>query len=96
MDSEAMRGGRNQRESRSANARFLTVLNNADCPDGQLIPFLCECSDADCPGSVQITAWRYEDIHWDEEHYVILPGHKRIADEIVDENSYYEIVRKAA
>ena len=65
--------------------------------DGQLIPFLCECADDDCMGRIEITAWRYEDIHTDEGHYVILPGHTRIAGEkILEENSYYEIVKKAA
>jgi hypothetical protein len=97
MDSDALRGRQNQREVRYANRRFHSVLANASGPDGQLIPFLCECADAECRGSVEITVWRYEDIHLDDGHYVILPGHTRIAgEEIVEENSYYEIVKKAA
>ena len=48
-------------------------------------------------GRIDITAWRYEDIHSDTAQYVILPGHTRIAgQEIMEENSYYEIVKKAA
>ena len=48
-------------------------------------------------GRVEITAWRYKDIHGGERDYVILPGHTRIAgEEIMEENSYYEIVKKAA
>lgn len=97
MDSEAVRGRQNQREFRYANGRFFTVLNDASGPDGQLIPFLCECADADCRGSIEITTSRYGAIHVDERDYVILPGHTRIAgEEIVEENSYYEIVKKAA
>ena len=97
MDAEAKRGRHCQRQFRYANRRFLAVLQNSSAPDGQLIPFFCECADADCHGRVEITAWRYEDIHADEGDYVILPGHTRIAgEEIVEENSYYEIVRKAA
>jgi hypothetical protein len=43
------------------------------------------------------TASRYEDTHTEERHYVILPGHMRIAgEEIIEENSYYDVVRKAA
>ena len=95
MDSEAVRGRQNQREFRYANGRFFTVLNDASGPDGQLIPFLC--ADADCRGSIEITTSRYGAIHVDERDYVILPGHTRIAgEEIVEENSYYEIVKKAA
>jgi hypothetical protein len=91
-------GRQNQREFRYANGRFIDVLNSSTAnQDGQLIPFLCECADDDCMGRIEITAWRYEDIHADEGHYVILPGHTRIAgEEILEENSYYEIVKKVA
>ena len=97
MDSEAMDGRQNQREFRYANGRFHAVLTDASGPDGQLIPFLCECADAACRGSIEITTSRYGNIHVDERDYMILPGHSRIAgEEIVEENSYYEIVKKAA
>ena len=97
MDASRERGGQNQRQFRYANRRFFAVLEDAVAPDGQLFPFLCECADFDCQGRVEITAWRYEDIHADERDYVILPGHMRIAgEEIMEQNSYYEIVRKAA
>jgi len=98
MDADSERGRHNQREFRYANGRFVDVLNSsAATQDGQLIPFLCECADDNCMGRVEITAWRYEDIHVREGQYVILPGHMRIAgEEIMEENSYYEIVRKAA
>lgn len=57
---------------------------------------ICECAENDCMGRIEITAWRYEDIHEHARRYVILPGHTRIAgEEIVEENSYYEIVKKA-
>ena len=97
MDAEGKRGQQSQRQFRYANGRFLAVLQGSSAPDGQLIPFFCECADADCRGRIGITAWRYEDIHTDELNYVILPGHARIGGEaILEENSYYEIVRKAA
>ena len=98
MHSQSGHGRQNQREFRYANGRFVDVLNGSTATqDGQLIPFLCECADDDCMGRIEITAWRYEDIHADEGHYVILPGHTRIAGEkILEENSYYEIVKKAA
>jgi hypothetical protein len=98
MRSDSGHGRQNQREFRNANERFVDVLNGTTATqDGHLIPFLCECADDDCLGRIEITAWRYEDIHADEERYVILPRHMRIAgEEIVEENSYYEIVKKAA
>ena len=97
MTTDIERGRQNQRESRYANGRFFNVITDSTSPDGQMIPFLCECADGGCLGRVEITAWRYEDIHADERDYVILCGHMRIAgEEIVEENSYYEIVKKAA
>jgi hypothetical protein len=97
MNTESERGRHSQREFRYANGRFIDLLVKSMTPDGQLIPFLCECADPDCLGRIEITAWRYEDIHMDEQDYVILPGHARIAGEaILEENSYYDIVKKAA
>ena len=97
MDSASKRGRLTQGEVRYANSRFLAVVNGSATQDGQLIPFLCECAEDDCRGRIEITAWRYEDIHAHANQYVILPGHTRIAgEEIVEENSYYEIVKKAA
>ena len=97
MDSNSGRGRQSQREFRYANGRLVDVVNGSAARDGQLIPFLCECAEDDCTGRIEITAWRYEDIHAQEGRYVILLEHARIAGEdIVEENSYYEIVRKAA
>ena len=97
MDIDSRRGRQNQREFRYANGRFVDAVNGSATQDGQLIPFLCECAEDDCLGRIEITAWRYEDIHTEERRYVILPGHMRIAgEEIMEANSYYEIVKKAA
>ena len=97
MDAHSERGRLTQREVRYANSRFLDVVNGSVTQDGQLIPFICECAENDCMGRIEITAWRYEDIHEHARRYVILPGHTRIAgEEIVEENSYYEVVLKKA
>lgn len=91
------RARENQREFRYANGRLLDSVTDSTTPDWQLIPFICECADRDCKGRVEITVWRYEDIHADERDYVILPGHLRIAgEEIMEEHGYYEVVKKAA
>ena len=97
METTYERGRQNQREFRDANGRLFGAVTGSMTPDGQLIPFICECADDDCLGRVEITVWRYEDIHADERDYVILPGHMRIAgEEIMEENEYYEVVKKAA
>ena len=98
MQREHGRGRQNQREFRYANTRLVNVLSGPnEALDGQLIPFLCECADGDCLGCIRITASRYDAIHLDDRDYVILPGHLRIAGEqILVENEYYEVVKKAA
>jgi hypothetical protein len=92
------RGRQNQREFRYANTRLVDVVTGPNAsPDGQLIPFFCECADSDCRGRIQITAGRYDAIHLDRHDYVILPGHLRIVgEEILEQNEYYEVVKKAA
>jgi hypothetical protein len=90
-------GRQNQREFRYANERLADVVSGPEATDGQLISFLCECADNDCLGRIQITADRYEELHFSEPDYVILPGHLRIpGEEIVEETAYYEVVKKAA
>jgi hypothetical protein len=97
MNTDSKQGRQNQREFRYANGRFFDSVSDSMTPDEQLLPFFCECADDGCLGRIEITGWRYEDIHADERDYVILPGHMRIAgEEIMEENSYYEIVKKAA
>ena len=59
MNLASERGRHTQREFRYANGRFFDALTNSTSPDGQLIPFLCECADEGCMGRVEITAWRY-------------------------------------
>jgi hypothetical protein len=98
MQDEHARGRQNQSEFRYANTRLLQALGGSDAsPDGHLIPFLCECADEKCWDSVRITVDRYEAIHLDQLDYVILPGHLKIAGEnILEENGFYEVVKKAA
>ena len=98
MEDEQTRGRQNQGEFRYANTRLLQALDGSDkSPDGQLIPFLCECADGKCWDSIRITGDRYESIHLDDCDYVILPGHLRIpGEDIVEENGFYEVVKKAA
>jgi hypothetical protein len=98
MEEQRAHGRQNQGEFRYANTRFRQLLDGPNTPpEGQLIPFFCECADERCWDSIRITADRYEAIHLDERDYVILPGHLRIAgEEIVEENEFYEVVKKAA
>ena len=99
MASQDERGQLSQREFRYANGRLMSALVQASrgVVNGRLIGFFCKCADPICRGRVSITASRYDALHLDDRDYVILPGHLRVAgEEILEENAYYEVVKKAA
>jgi hypothetical protein len=96
MASRDARLAQNQREFRYANER-LQELGADIVNDGQLVAFLCECADDRCLGRIEITISRYDEIHVDPHHYVVLPGHLRVeGEETVEGYDYYEVVKKAA
>jgi hypothetical protein len=89
-------GGATQEASRGANERFHTVLVERPALDG-LIPFLCECADADCLGRVEMSLADYGQVHLDREVYVIMRGHPTIDGELpIEERERFDVVRKAA
>jgi hypothetical protein len=82
--------------ARSANERLQDVAGRT-AQQGEVIPFLCECADAECLGRVEISIDDYFVAHLDRSHFVIMPGHPRIDGEtMVADHGHYEVVRKAA
>jgi hypothetical protein len=82
--------------ARSANERLQDVAGRT-AQQGEVIPFLCECADADCLGRVEISIDDYFVAHLDRRHFVIMPGHQRSDGEtMVADHGHYEVVRKAA
>ena len=43
--------------------------------DGDLVPFVCECGDADCIGALMVTASEYADSHAAPNQFIVKPGH---------------------
>jgi hypothetical protein len=69
----------------------------ADVQDGQRIPFLCECADIACLGSVEASLGEFDVIREDPYRYFVLPGHLRIdGEEIGQRNGRYDVVSKEA
>lgn len=86
----------NQQTSRGANER-LRVLAAKIVAEDRVIPFLCECADADCLGRVDMTGADYGELHLDRNRYAILPDHQRMdGEEVVAQRALYDIVSKAA
>jgi hypothetical protein len=40
--------------------------------------WLCECSDLECVGRIEMTDVEYEDVRRHGTHFVLLPGHEQI------------------
>jgi hypothetical protein len=89
----------NQRMSRAANERIEEIIEGleGEVPYGTVIPFLCECADNECRGSINIDTADYMGIHIDRDLNIILRDHPTIDGEnVVEEHDGYDIVSKAA
>jgi hypothetical protein len=61
------------------------------------LTFVCECSDRDCTGRIQMTAAEFGDVRSSERRYVVLPGHEiPEIERIVEDRGAFEIVEKDA
>jgi hypothetical protein len=79
---------------REANERLHNVVE--DQPSSrQLVPFLCECADDDCMGTVEVTLSEWEDVAAKPNQYLMEAGHQRSeGEQVVSLLRDYEIARK--
>jgi hypothetical protein len=95
MPSQHERLEQNQKIFRAANARFEDAVDENAFDGARPVPFLCECADIECRGSIEITTGDYDAAHIDSDYYVILPGHRTIeGEEVVEDNATYLVVEK--
>jgi hypothetical protein len=82
---------RNEERFRNANERLKSRL--ADLAWADRIPFVCECSDADCMDVVDLTRAEYEGVRALAGAYLLAPGHERRLDgRVVERNDHYVVV----
>jgi hypothetical protein len=63
--------------------------------ESQRVPFLCECADADCLGTVEVQVSEWEAVASKPNHYLMEAGHQRSeAEEVVASVREYEVARK--
>ena len=59
------------------------------------VPFLCECADDRCLGTVKVRLSEWEAVASKPNHYLMEGGHQRIeGEEVVGSIGDYEIARK--
>jgi hypothetical protein len=84
----------NESHFRGANERIKQRAREALLVE-ELVPFLCECPDADCDGRVMLSLSQYERVRSDGELFVVLAGHERLEIEhVVERGDTYVVVRK--
>jgi hypothetical protein len=95
MASRETRRERNQVRFREVNERFHDAVEDQPSPM-QPVPFLCECADDDCMGTVEVTLTEWEEVAAKPNHYVMEAGHQRSeGEQVVGVLRGYEVARKA-
>jgi hypothetical protein len=58
------------------------------------IPFLCECSDADCFGRIELVLEEYEEVRMHPQRYLTLSGHELVGAFLIEQNDDVAFVEK--
>jgi hypothetical protein len=84
----------NQYIFRRANEQLLEIIDGR-VPEGQPVPFLCECADEKCLERVEVKPMMWEAVAERPKQFLIVAGHARIDGEIVvDTLGGFEVVEK--
>jgi hypothetical protein len=85
----------NEAVFRAANERLKDRLTGLE--ENGRVPFICECSDADCLQVVELTLIAYEDVRAQgDRRFFVLPGHNGDGERVVREGDGFSIVEKDA
>jgi hypothetical protein len=89
---------RSQRENqdvfRRANDRLLAAVGDR-IDDHRPIPFLCECLDAQCRSTVQLSIEEFRDLRESDDCYAIVTDHPTLPDErVIEVDGNVSIVQK--
>lgn len=80
---------------RAANERLKDRL--AGLEENGKVPFICECSDANCLQVVELPMPTYEDVRAQgQRHFFVLPGHNGEGEEVVGAGDGFVVVEKFA
>lgn len=93
MPTRATRRVQNQLRFREANERLHDAVE--EMAPHQAVPFLCECANEDCLGTVELTLDQWEQVASTPNEYVMEAGHQRSeGEEVVGSVGQYDIARK--
>ena len=94
MSSRETRREQNQKTFRLANERFHEAIED-ELPPERTVPFLCECADYGCFGTVDVTLREWESVASVDSHFLMIAGHQRSEGEkVVASLREYEVAEK--
>jgi hypothetical protein len=64
--------------------------------DGELLSFLCECSDLACTDDVELTRTEYATVRRGALRFAVVTGHEDGGERVLDEFDRYTVVEKTA
>jgi hypothetical protein len=67
---------------RKANERLHDAVED-HALEVQAVPFVCECADEGCLGTVKVSLGEWEAVASEHNHFLIEAGHQRIGGEVV-------------
>ena len=71
---------------RAANMRICASAVRLKFEDDQRVPFVCECGDPRCLGTVMLRLAVFARLREERCRFVLVPGHENAAEEQVTEN----------
>lgn len=84
----------NEQRFREINDRLSADLQRLP-DDGAPQPFVCECGQADCAETIELSLEEYRAVHADELRFAVVPGHEiPDAEDVVERGDRYFVVRK--
>jgi hypothetical protein len=67
---------------RRANERLLAAVGDR-IDEARPIPFLCECLDAECRSTIELSIEQFRELREADNHYAVVSGHPVFASERV-------------
>lgn len=90
-------GSYGKTDFRGLNEHVRLLVSQFQAPEStELVAFVCECQQAHCFASVEVTLAEYAAVCSDDAHRLIRPGHEHADEETVVQTPRYAVVRLVA
>ena len=95
MDERLERIAKNEAVFRAANIEIESAEREVGGAADEPIEVLCECGRQGCTGLISLTIAQYNDVHSQDDRFVVLRGHEnQKLEKVVEERPDYFVVDK--